>query len=842
MRFLCFVLTLSLLLGPSASYAGGALEALRLPLPGTMLASSSRLTPPLLKGMVVNLNDPLAFRFIIDSGRASVPDADLRAAVQQQVKYFLTGLTVPSKDLWVNLSPYEKDRMIPDALGKTDLGRDMLAQDYILKQLSATMIHPDKDLGKAFWARVYAQAKEKFGTIDIPVDTFNKVWIMPDTAVIFEQGTRGYITKATLKVLLDEDYLALEKGRAEGAVSAQAPAEDMQARALTTRVMREIVIPAITREVNEGSNFTALRQIYYALVLAKWYKETVSNQLLARVYFGKNRVAGVELAEPGVRDEIYQRYVEAYKKGVFNFIKEEADPATGEAAPHRYFSGGERLDLALIPLVGTANPAAVTSDGVVSTVDINLVWPESPDAQHLSRLIKKVGFGFLLSDKEMEWINGVLKQRGLPARKLPASRVGREKEDQLIFLQTFSEQLPLIEQFDPKEEPASDDETVIARKNIEILSNGAPIHDLSHLAHAAGLISLVFSFEDQLSADSRTELDGLYERAQQLQQKNELIRKVLVSLAADGSPSPAFAVFLWKRIDQHLREAKEMVVLLKAFIKHNDYRVDDFKGLYRYAVEYEESVFSFDEDYIWTKAEDHSLTDKDVDLPVAMDAVVKELKKRFKKIDIDFTSDGELLAPFLVSYGQLKASLIVLIANANAKEVRARHVKVAIKYEEKETILTVQDDGPVASGPMPLAVLRTINEGRVVSTKGDFGSGAGLMVVREFLLKHHGDGVKAMQVESTSTATTFTLRLPLENSVSNTQAADPNDPAAVVSTPGVNGGIDVSEINVARAGKGLQVVVDPAQLAAFSRADFKGFQANIVGMAPAGSVLSALGL
>ena len=105
-------------------------------------------------------------------------------------------MTIPKDDLWVNLSPYEKDRIIPDELGKTELGRDMLAQDYILKQLTASLMYPEKELGKAFWDKVYKQAKEKFGTTEIPVDTFNKVWILPETATVYEHGQTVYIVEA----------------------------------------------------------------------------------------------------------------------------------------------------------------------------------------------------------------------------------------------------------------------------------------------------------------------------------------------------------------------------------------------------------------------------------------------------------------------------------------------------------------------------------------------------------------------------------------------------------------------------------------------------------------------
>jgi len=67
-----------------------------------------------------------------------------------------------------------KRRIVPEAFGQTEMGRDLLAQDYILKQITATLLYPEGETGKAFWAKVYQQAQEKFGTTDIPVDTSNK--------------------------------------------------------------------------------------------------------------------------------------------------------------------------------------------------------------------------------------------------------------------------------------------------------------------------------------------------------------------------------------------------------------------------------------------------------------------------------------------------------------------------------------------------------------------------------------------------------------------------------------------------------------------------------------------
>ena len=181
----------------------------QLPVPGTMVGDSAPFAPLALKGLIVNPQKPLEFQFIVDTGKGPQDTASIKEQANQLVKYFLAGLTIPEGDLWVNLSPYEKNRMVPEALGQTDLGRDLLAQDYILKQLTASLIYPEKDLGKEFWSRVYAKAQQQFGTTNIPVNTFNKVWILPDQAQVYENVNAAYVTKSTLKVMLDEDYLAI---------------------------------------------------------------------------------------------------------------------------------------------------------------------------------------------------------------------------------------------------------------------------------------------------------------------------------------------------------------------------------------------------------------------------------------------------------------------------------------------------------------------------------------------------------------------------------------------------------------------------------------------------------
>src|SRR6202451_2256998 len=119
-----------------------------LPAPGIMLPLSPEFNPPILKGIKVHPDNPFRFDFILDRGDGQLSNDALKDESSKLIKYFLASLTIPEKDLWVNLSPYEKDRIIPNSFGLTEMGRDLLAEDYMLKQITATLIYPEDAGGK----------------------------------------------------------------------------------------------------------------------------------------------------------------------------------------------------------------------------------------------------------------------------------------------------------------------------------------------------------------------------------------------------------------------------------------------------------------------------------------------------------------------------------------------------------------------------------------------------------------------------------------------------------------------------------------------------------------------
>lgn len=132
-----------------------------LPAGPSLVLQSQPFVPPVLRGIAVDKNDPFKFDFILDKGALGADHALMRQEAQKIIKYFLACLTIPEADLWVNLSPYEKNRIVPDELGKTTMGQEMLAQDYLLKQLAASLTYPETEIGKGYWKEIQGRGDSR---------------------------------------------------------------------------------------------------------------------------------------------------------------------------------------------------------------------------------------------------------------------------------------------------------------------------------------------------------------------------------------------------------------------------------------------------------------------------------------------------------------------------------------------------------------------------------------------------------------------------------------------------------------------------------------------------------
>jgi superfamily II DNA or RNA helicase len=318
-----------------------------LPPPGERVALSAFYQPPLLVGLKVFPDNPLRFNFIIDAGSRKENLYGLRKASRQMVGYFLAGLTIPDDDVWVNLSPQEKDRIAPDALAATWMGRDMLAQDYLLKQVASALSYPESSLGRTFWADIYRRLQEVYGTTDIAVEVFNKVWVMPEVADIYEQQNMALIADSRLKVMMESDYRAGQNSQERDQALNDSKQNDQGAVSSTADdAIRRWLIPVLDEQVNQGKHFAVLRQIYHALILAQWFKRRLHDEIWSRNYIGHKKTAGIDVEDRLIKEKIYRRYLSAFKKGAYNYIHEEAESG-GEVFARKYFSGGVDFGAAL---------------------------------------------------------------------------------------------------------------------------------------------------------------------------------------------------------------------------------------------------------------------------------------------------------------------------------------------------------------------------------------------------------------------------------------------------------------------------------------------------------------
>ena len=334
---------------------------LKLPAPSKIKPISKVYAPAMIKAVTVNPKDPFLFDFIIDRGDSDLSDEAFEIETQKLVKYFLAALTIPESDLWVNLSPYEKDAMVPQVLGVTELGKDLLIEDYYLKQVTAAMTNPNTPTGKKFWSLAYAKAQELYGTKQVPINTFSKVWIVPDQANVLEKDGSAFIADSHLKVFLDQDYLAITKNLDNKDIGTDklGTAKTQDINSFSSAIIRDVVLPEIEKEVNQGENFATVRQIYSSAILAAWYKKRLKESLLGKLYADQNKVAGVNAADMDSGDKIFEKYTAALKTGAYNIIKQDFDLSTQKILQRKYFSGGVKMAPTASTAINQWTPQAV---------------------------------------------------------------------------------------------------------------------------------------------------------------------------------------------------------------------------------------------------------------------------------------------------------------------------------------------------------------------------------------------------------------------------------------------------------------------------------------------------
>ena len=274
------------------------------------------------------------FELLLDEGDLkNINPSQIEKTSKKLLQYFTIGVTLPNEAFWVNLRPDASDQIIDPELAQTDVGKVMLESDLQLKKDVAKYTSPNTAEGKIYWDRVYKKAAEILGYENIRIPTITRPWIVPDEIIIRETKDNAYIYKATLKVMLEQDYL-------KDSETYNFKDERLkQLNEYSSELIRELIIPKLTGEINSSKRYAALRQVYYSLILAQWFKERFKDRGgLYSSLIDRRDLTGLTSPETWSKDTYFKQYQQSFKDGEYNF-KETVSTPFGQSI-RSYFSGG----------------------------------------------------------------------------------------------------------------------------------------------------------------------------------------------------------------------------------------------------------------------------------------------------------------------------------------------------------------------------------------------------------------------------------------------------------------------------------------------------------------------
>lgn len=297
---------------------------------------------PFVTGMAIPRNNPIqpGFKLARDAEQAEPSEDDIKALMTRLGRYLNTFLVVEGKYLHVSLSPYDAYGGLPEPLQHTELGRDLLAQDVVLKHYTAQLLHPDTNQGKAFWNRM-----DELGVTDESLESCLRVWILPGEAKVKENGqANDYfhvdIEQFNLRVLCESEYETLNKIQdRKGMPSKVLP---IKVHEEVVEVFKDLILPKIYEEVNRGNRFSILRQIYSVMIFSAWYeKSNLGPALKQSGFLNSNDVEKYQLNTVG-DDAIKMKdqYLRMFEEGVWQYTKAVFDDERKEMKRKVYVVGG----------------------------------------------------------------------------------------------------------------------------------------------------------------------------------------------------------------------------------------------------------------------------------------------------------------------------------------------------------------------------------------------------------------------------------------------------------------------------------------------------------------------
>ena len=135
----------------------------------------------------------------------------------------------------------------------------------------------------------------------------------------------------------------------------------------STQLIRELILPKLNQEVNTSKKYAQLRQVFFSLILSRWFKDRYkgrfsgSNSLFERTVpnIDSGDLTNLTSKEKWNKDYYFNEYKKSFQQGEYN-LKEEITTPTGQVI-RSYVSGGiEITSESGSPLIGGAYKAIKT--------------------------------------------------------------------------------------------------------------------------------------------------------------------------------------------------------------------------------------------------------------------------------------------------------------------------------------------------------------------------------------------------------------------------------------------------------------------------------------------------
>lgn len=167
-------------------------------------------------------------------------------------------------------------------------------------------------------------------------------WIVPEPAVVRDDGASLTILDAPLDVKLESEYIEAVGGTGRS----YCPTSQRAAEEHNEAVFRQMILPRVRTAVNRAPEYADLRRVYTSRVAAEWYRNrSIAEDTAYGDLVDSEDISGWVLTGQWSPRKVFDSYVDSYANGEFNVTRRST--AGSMIYEHTYVFGG--VDFSSVP-------------------------------------------------------------------------------------------------------------------------------------------------------------------------------------------------------------------------------------------------------------------------------------------------------------------------------------------------------------------------------------------------------------------------------------------------------------------------------------------------------------